>query len=122
MFKNELSAGKRKKEGRRKRQPKKDPILERGRKSVRTVKHVRHFPDLPFGEITIEGISFTKHCTTTTKKSPRIKMGWKKKKRREHCSKIELVLPQKEEGKQKQPKKDPILEREGKECTYLHDH
>jgi hypothetical protein len=45
-----------------------------------------------------EGISKEKHCTTATKKSPRIKMGVKKK-RREHCSKTELVLPQKEEGK-----------------------
>ena len=46
-------------------------------------------------------------------------MGLEKKERREHCSKIELVLPQKEEGEEKQPNKDPILEREGKECTYL---
>ena len=41
-------------------------------------------------------------------------MGWKKKEERAHCSKIELVLPQKEEGEKKQPKKDPILERRGK--------
>jgi len=65
--------------------------MERGRgESVRTVKHGRHFTDLPGREITIEGTSTVKHCTTATKKSPRIKMG--KKKRREHCSKIELVL------------------------------
>jgi len=41
--------------------------------------HGHHFPDLPGGEITIEGISLPKHCTTATKKSPRIKMGWKTK-------------------------------------------
>ena len=60
----------------------KDSILGRRGKSVhvRTFIRVRHFPDLPCGEITIEGISFVKHCTTaTTKKSPRIKMGLKKK-------------------------------------------
>jgi hypothetical protein len=79
--------------------PKKDLILERGGESVRTCIHGGHLPDLPGGEITIEGTSFTKHCTTATKKSPRIKMGWQRKKRRLDCLKIELVLPQKEEGK-----------------------
>jgi hypothetical protein len=54
--------------------------------------HERHFPDLPCGEITIEGTSILKHCTTaTTKKSPMIKMGVDKKKRRENYSKRELV-------------------------------
>jgi hypothetical protein len=59
---------------------KKRPDLGEGGKSVRTVKQGRHFPDLPGGEITIEGNSITKHCTTTTKKSPRIhvKMSLKK--------------------------------------------
>jgi len=86
----------------KKRQPKKDPIG----KSVRTSIHVRHSPDLPGGEITIEVTSTLKHCTTATIKSTRIKMGWKKEMRREHCSKIELVLPQKEEGgEMKQQKK-----------------
>ena len=81
------------KEKGKKKQPKKDPILEREGKSVRTCMHGRHFPDLPFGEIAIEGTSFTKHCiTATAKKSPRIKIGLKKK-GREHCSTIELVLP-----------------------------
>jgi len=45
-----------------------------------------------------------------------------KKKRREHCSKKELVLPQKEEGKKEAAiKKSPdLVEREGREeCTYL---
>jgi hypothetical protein len=78
-----------------KRQPKKDPIG----KSVRTSIHVRHSPDLPGGEITIEVTSTLKHCTTATKKSTRIEMGWKKEMRREHCSKIELALPEKEKGK-----------------------
>ena len=59
----------------KKKQPKKDHILEREGKSVRTCIHVRHFPDLPGGEITIEGSRLLKHCTTATKKSPRIKMG-----------------------------------------------
>ena len=74
----ELVLLRRNKKGERK-QPKKDPILERGGESVRTSFHGRHFPDLPGGEITIEGISIVKHCTTaTTKKSPTIKMGLKK--------------------------------------------
>ena len=33
---------------------------------------------------------------------------------REHCSKIELVLPQKEKKGKKKQKKDPILERGGR--------
>ena len=32
-------------------------------KCVRTVSHVYHFPDLPCGEITIEGFGLSKHCT-----------------------------------------------------------
>jgi hypothetical protein len=65
----------RKEEG-KKKQPKKASILERREKSVRTCSHGYHLPDLPFGEITIEVNSIIKHCTTTTtKKSPRIKMG-----------------------------------------------
>ena len=63
------------KEEGKKKQPKRDPILERGKKSGRTSLHGRHFPDLPCGEITIEGNSNRKHCTTATKKSPKIKMG-----------------------------------------------
>ena len=52
-------------------------------KSVRTLNHVRHSTDIPSGEITVEGTSSMEHCTTaTTKKSPRIKMGWKKKEER----------------------------------------
>ena len=81
MFKNAISAGTEKENG-EKKQRKKDLISWRGReKNVRTRTHARHFPDLPFGEITIEGMSTVKHCTTaTTKKSPRINMGWKKQK------------------------------------------
>jgi hypothetical protein len=48
-------------------------------KSVRTGCHGHHFPNLPGGEITIEGSSFVKHCTTATKKSSRIKMDEKKR-------------------------------------------
>ena len=80
MFRNRIGAAterKRKKET--KKQPRKDPILEREGKSVHTSIHVRHIPDLPGGEITIEGLSILKHCTTATENSPRIKMGWKKK-------------------------------------------
>jgi len=76
LFKNRISATERRREI---EAAKKRPDLGEGGKSVRTSIHVRHFPDLPFGEITIEGTSVTKHCTTATKKSPRIKMGWKKK-------------------------------------------
>ena len=97
MFKNRISAAT---ERTREKEPARNrPDLGEGGKSVRTLLHVCHFPDLPRGEITIEGTSIFKHCTTAaTKKSPRIKMGWKKK-RREHCSTIELVQAQKEEGK-----------------------
>ena len=47
---------------------------------VRTVSHCRHFPDLPGREITIEGNSIVKHCTTQQQKekSKMIQMGWKK--------------------------------------------
>ena len=87
VFKKRVSANT--KEVGKKKQPKIDPILVREKKSVRTVSHGRHVPDLPFGEITIEGSSSVKHCTIAApKKNPRIKMGFKKK-RREHCSKIE---------------------------------
>jgi len=58
---------------------KKDRILERGRKSERTSFHVYHFPDLPGGEITIEGSSIVKHCTTATKKKSKDKNGLEKK-------------------------------------------
>ena len=87
LFKNRISADteRRRKKGKEKK-PKKDQILERGGKSVRTLLHGCHFPDLPFGEISIEGSSTVKHCTTaTTKKSRRIKMGWKKKEGRAFC-------------------------------------
>ena len=63
---NEISAGakeRREREIARKR-PDLGDLEREGEKSVRTVMHVRHFPDLPFGEITIEGTSFVKHCTT----------------------------------------------------------
>jgi len=51
-----------------------------------------------------------KHCTTaTTKKSPRIKMGLKTKRRALFKNRISAA--QKEEGKKKMPKKDPILKR-----------
>ena len=51
-------------------------------------------------------------------------MGLGGEKRREHGSKIELVLAQKEEGEMKkeemkQPKKDPILERGGERVYVL---
>ena len=64
-----------KEEGKLKSSQKRDPMLERGWKSERTLIHGRHFPDLPGGEITIEGSSMVKHCTAATKKSPKIKMG-----------------------------------------------
>jgi hypothetical protein len=82
LFKNRISAATENKEekGNRSSQ-KKDRSWREGRKSVRTLMHVHHFPDLPGREITIEDTSTFKHCTTATKKSPRIKMGWKTKKR-----------------------------------------
>jgi hypothetical protein len=72
----------------------------RGRgKSERTALHVRHIPDLPGREITIEVTSTQKHCTTAATEQSKDKNGLEKNKRRAHFSKIELVLPQKEEGK-----------------------
>ena len=64
LFKNRISAAT---ERRREiEDAKKRPDLgEGGGKSVRTVLHGRHFPNLPFGEITIEGTSKFKHCTNT---------------------------------------------------------
>ena len=65
--------------------------MERRGKSVRTCVHVRHFPDLPGREITIEGTSLEKHCTTaTTKKRSMEKYGFEKK-RGESMEKIEIV-------------------------------
>ena len=95
--------------------------MEREGKSVHTSIHVRHFPDLPCGDITIEVTSITKHCTTpTAKKSPTIKKkGIEKKKRGEQCSKNRIsAASERRKEKEKQPKKDPILERVRKECTY----
>ena len=77
MFKNRISAAT---ERRREIEAaKKRPDLGEGKKKcVRTLCHVPdivqscHFPDVPLGEITIEGTSITKHCTTATKKIPRI--------------------------------------------------
>jgi hypothetical protein len=74
------SAAPERKKGKRREQPEKNPDLGEGGKRVRTVLHGRNFPDLPCGEITIEGNSIVKHCTTAaTKKSPRINMGVKQK-------------------------------------------
>jgi len=75
LFKNRISAATEKEEGKYRSSLKKDLILERGGESVLTCFHGHHFPDLPGGEITIEVTSREKHCTTTTKKSPTIKMG-----------------------------------------------
>jgi hypothetical protein len=78
LFKNGISAAtERRKKGATKKRPDRG---EGGAKNERTVTHERHFPDLPCGEITIEGTSILKHCTTaTTNKSPMIKMGVDKK-------------------------------------------
>ena len=87
MFKSGISAAT---ERRREieEHPKKTRSWRGEKESVRTVVHVRHIPDLPCGEITIEVTSLFKHCTTAaTKKCPRINMG-KKKRGREDCSNI----------------------------------
>ena len=81
LFKNRISVGTERRREKEK-QPKKRPNLERRGEIVRTGCHVRHFADLPSGEITIEVTSIVKHCTTATTKSPMIKMGWKKKEER----------------------------------------
>jgi hypothetical protein len=62
--------------------------------------HVPHFPNLPCGEITIEGTSFPKHCTTQHQRKVQNKNGLEKKEKRA-LFKIELAQPQKEEGKYK---------------------
>jgi hypothetical protein len=63
LFKNRISANK---ERRREIETaKKRTDLGEGEKEcIRTVSHVRHFPNLPCREITIEGTSKSKHCTT----------------------------------------------------------
>jgi hypothetical protein len=104
LFKNRISAAQKRK--------KSDPILRRVEGkcgNVRTVIHVRHFPNLPCGEITIEGNSTVKHCTTATKKSPRKKNGFGKKEERALFE--NRISAEKEAGKKKQPKRDPIVER-----------
>ena len=66
LFKNIISALHRHKR-RKKETAKKKYDLERGvrkKESARTCIHARHCPDVPGGEITIEGISVEKHCTT----------------------------------------------------------
>ena len=86
-----------------------DPILG---KSVRTSIHVSHFFDLPCGEITIEGSSQFKHCTTHQQQ--RNAQGYKngsKKKRGESIvqsfnrSKKELVQKQKKGRREKEAAK-----------------
>ena len=42
-------------------------------KCVRTVCHVCHTPNLPCGEITIEGLSTTKHCTQQQQQKQKFK-------------------------------------------------
>ena len=122
LFKNRISAGTEKEEG-EKKQPKKDPILERewGR-NIRTLLHPRHFPDLPGGEITIEGTSTTKHCTTNKEKSKE-KNGLEKKRGESIVQKKNQCCHRKKKGINRSSAEihvhvDPILEREGRECTY----
>ena len=86
-------------------------------KSVRTQFHGRHFPDLPGGEITIEG-SIVKHCTRSSnkEKSKIKKMGWEKKEERAlFKNRISAATENKEEkGNRSSQKKDLILERGGR--------
>ena len=104
-----------------KRAIKRPDLLEMGGKSVRTLLHVRHFPDLPCGKITIEGSSTLKHCThTATKKSPRIKMGWKK---RGKNIKNRIISASAKKGRRKKEtaNKIPDLVERGVERVYLLD-
>jgi len=57
---------------------------------------VRHFPDLPFGEITIEGTSIVKHCKRKIFKN-RISSTQKREKENRNTQ------------KKKHPKKDPMF-------------
>ena len=52
------------KEEGKKKQPKKRPEGEggEGEECIRTVCHLRHFPDIPGGNITIECTGRLKHC------------------------------------------------------------
>ena len=75
IVQNRISAAQKEEKGNRSSQKKTRSWRGLG-KSIRTLLHVRHFPDLPSGEITIEGTRIEKHCNNTaTKKSSRIKMG-----------------------------------------------
>ena len=58
---------------------KKDQSRRGGEKNVHTPKHVEHVSNIPFGEITIEGTSIVKHCTTATKKKSKDKNGFEKR-------------------------------------------
>jgi len=94
--------GRRGKETNRKR----PDLGERGKESVRTCSHFRHFPDLPGGKISIEGISTEKHCATATKKKVQGQKWVGKKKEERALNKNRISASAKEEGKQKQPRED----------------
>jgi hypothetical protein len=55
LFKNRITCSAATERTREIEAAKKRPDLERGGESVHTEKHVGHFPDLPGGEITVEG-------------------------------------------------------------------
>jgi hypothetical protein len=98
-----ISAGPTKERGKRKH-----PNGERERDEIgRTVCHGYHRTDIPGGEITVEGSSTSKHCTTGTKRS-NDQQGGKKTLIKFKIS----ARPTKERGKRKHPNKDPILERD----------
>jgi hypothetical protein len=77
--------------------------------------HVRHFPDLPSGEITIEGTSTTKHCTTRKHNE----LEKKEEKRALFKNRISAAT-EKEEGIREttENKTRSFGEGWGKECTY----
>ena len=108
-----------KKKGRRENETdKKRPDLEeRGGRCVLTVSHVYHFPDLPGGEITIEGTSTVKHCTThsNNKEKPKDKNGLKKKEGRALLKRISAKKKGRRENET--DKKRPDLEERGGRCV-----
>ena len=110
MYTNRISAATERRKGKQK-QPKKDPILERERGKVYVLCFmVVTFPTCQVERSPLKALAPQNTAPSNQEKSKDTN-GLEKKKRREHCSKIELVLPQKEEGKKKQQRKDPIYRR-----------
>jgi len=95
------------------------PILGRGKEELYVLAYM--FVTSPTSHVEISPLKLPAPLNTAPQQQEKSndKNGWQRKKRREHCSKIELVLPQKEEGEIEAAKKRPDLGEGEEECTYL---